>query len=217
MRAVAGRVLDPRGEPIEGAAVWLSDSANRLSLGAVAAHSDGEGAFEVQVPREGKLDMSLWAVHSDFGPSSLVSVALAVAKSREEATAVSVDLQLVADSGRLRCGVRDVTGRPLVDAVVQIIPDNLGREPQAPVFGRTDAQGQVEFGCLPIGPAVMVVRQQGFASASTRALVRRGVASVEVTLLVRRDDHRRRPQGKRNAVVRPGADRRSVERQPERA
>ena len=172
-RTVSGRVLDETGVLRVGSEVWMSSSANEESVGFVAARTDAEGRFSLVATTE---QVHVWATAEGRGPSELTP--LTGGNHR------AVELRLTADAGQLTCTVADARDRPVAGALVQLLPQSVGRRMFAPVFATTDAEGLVQLSGLPCGPAFVVARKIGFATATRKVAVRVGGSTAALNLPV---------------------------------
>jgi hypothetical protein len=83
--------------------------------------------------------------------------------------------------------VKQPDGKPITDATVTMIPAYSYNEPQAFVSfqGRTDAQGQYDFGSLEVGDFVVYAAKPGFLPSSTAFRLNNGEKkTVDIELKV---------------------------------
>ncbi|MEM6673887.1 MAG: sigma-70 family RNA polymerase sigma factor [Planctomycetota bacterium] len=140
---VVGRVLDPRGRPVSGAIIELSDYGSH-SQGSAIETSGADGRYRVRDVSEGH-DISARA--AGFAPSGQVEV------DGPPGSTIELDLVLGGVGGRIAGEVFDENGTPLEDATVVISPSGAGgdlsqvsgrwvNERPLPVARRTDVEGR---------------------------------------------------------------------------
>ncbi|MCR9245851.1 MAG: carboxypeptidase-like regulatory domain-containing protein [bacterium] len=110
---VEGLVVDPAGNPVAAAGVWLQSRGTTWAGGRVAATTDDAGRFELAHVNPGQ---SLGAVAANHSPSTLVDLDL-VDKSQTPAT---VRLELGPPGGRLEGLLVTSEARPVPGALVTV-------------------------------------------------------------------------------------------------
>lgn len=188
---LAGRVLDPEGEPVAGAAVYLVRGAEapdgeaqaRLRHGRPAAVSDPAGAFLIRDLIPGQ-PLGLY-VHADGrAPAWLPGV-----EAPAEAPLRVILRPALAVSGR----VVDQAGGPLPNARVtlvwqEVLAGATRRVAVGPGVEReaiTDRRGRFEIGGLLPGDATVEVYRKGFVPApprEIRLIPGEGIAGVDFVL-----------------------------------
>ncbi|MEM1449465.1 MAG: sigma-70 family RNA polymerase sigma factor [Planctomycetota bacterium] len=142
---VVGRVLDPRGAPVGGAILELSDYGNN-GTGSVIGTAGADGRYRVRDVSDGH-DLSARA--PGFAPSGQVDI------NGSPGSTLEVDLVLGGAGGRIVGTVVDENGTRLADATVLVSPsgsrertqDEAGRrvyERPLPLALRTNADGLFE-------------------------------------------------------------------------
>jgi RNA polymerase sigma-70 factor (ECF subfamily) len=160
---VSGTVEDPQGEPVGGAAIWLSGYGNATS-GRVVARADAEGRFEL---RSAGAHHHVGARADGFGPSALRAL------HPDEAPAFHVRLRLGPPGGSVVGVVLDAQRDPVAGATVLVGPEhgwpapdprnNLVWAGPPPLQLRTDGDGGFEVTDVPAGTTDVQVRATGMS------------------------------------------------------
>lgn len=159
--AVRGRVADPAGAPIVGAAIWLAPPDADPLDGMEVSTSDAEGRFQLAaVPRGAQLTAR--------SPRFAAPVPIVLADERE------VVFVLDRAGGQVQGTVLDDRGAPVADALVLVGPGadgpnavvapNLKARQAPPCWLTTDANGRFCSAALGEGRQPLVVRKAGFAA-----------------------------------------------------
>lgn len=167
---VSGRTLDPEGVPIAGAELCVGDTTQRRGLMRVGA-SDLEGRYALR-----SIDPNFRIAASARGFE--MSDVLAIAPSHPSGDECALDLTLRRDGTRLSVAVLRLSGEPLTDEWVEVVPQARGAgargdDGAAGVWGRTDARGEVSFDGLPPGRAEVLLSPKDGACAQESVELRR--------------------------------------------
>ena len=178
-----GEVVDARGAPVASAALWLSERY-RTNLGHVVAHTDERGRF--RVPAVGP-DHYLGARKRGFAPSGLRSLRAA------NGDRIEVRFVLSEPGVAVRGRVRDADGQPVAGAQVLLgteVPafdrrlDDGSFAPAAPpARAWSDARGEFELECAPLGELSLQARARGFAPYMGSASLLDPPAPLEIVLV----------------------------------
>ncbi|MEM7202715.1 MAG: sigma-70 family RNA polymerase sigma factor [Planctomycetota bacterium] len=159
---ITGSVVDPRGQPVGGAALWLTERW-RQDKGAVIAHTDAAGAFEIRSVTGSRY---IRAQHAHLAPSDLAPAAAATGQT------APVRLTLGEAGGRLLGRVLDDAGRPVARARLWVHAeptatrrglDGSWRPEPPPAVARTDAAGRFAFDGLAPGLLRLTARSPAMA------------------------------------------------------
>ncbi|MEM9382183.1 MAG: sigma-70 family RNA polymerase sigma factor, partial [Planctomycetota bacterium] len=172
---VVGRVLDPRGGPVGGATLELSDYGNN-GEGSVVGTAGADGRYRV---RDVSIGHDLSARAPGFAPSGQVDI------NGSPGFTLEVDPVLGGAGGRLVGTVVDENGTRLADATVVVSPsgsrerrkDDTGRriyERPLPVVLRTDDEGRFEADGLGAHHHTIQVRTAMHAPLRRSLLVQAG-------------------------------------------
>jgi protocatechuate 3,4-dioxygenase beta subunit len=139
LRAVRGRVVDPSGQPVAGALVYLGDEWGIMGLGnAPSVITDDHGSFHFSSTSLGKKQLAAW--DSRFGP---------VTMPIDSTAAMSpVELRLTVPHPR-KFRVTDLDGRPLTNATAKVSEWESFHYP--PQEFSVDADGRFIFSNAPSG------------------------------------------------------------------
>ena len=160
--AVAGRVLDPGGEPVPHAFVWLLGRWQSWYDCMPATRCNAAGEFSLPAVARRR---SLGATSPGFGPSDLAAIYL----PQDGSSKLEVTLTLTPDGGSLKGRVISPEGTPVAGARVAV-----GDSPEAERLADgsslprwrarhelSDADGRFEFAGLAIGVHPVSVYAEG--------------------------------------------------------
>ncbi|MEM7203108.1 MAG: carboxypeptidase-like regulatory domain-containing protein [Planctomycetota bacterium] len=179
--AVAGRVVDDTGQPVAGAALWLS-SRWTLERGARVATTDAEGTFTL---RSIQTQRYLGARAAGYSPS------IARYLEAREGETLSLELELTRRGASVRGTVYDAHGAPVSRALVRVghadraagfVQTGSGGVARdwAPATARSDARGEFKIDGLPTGRLEVLARAPGHGAARLLVDAQPG-ATVPVT------------------------------------
>ena len=139
-----GKVVDHLGMPVADAEVVASASAGRGGPGAVVARTGSDGLFAatVHLSSSGRV----WARHGSFGPS----VGVRLEADRD------LRLELAASTRSVTVTTVDVTGQPLANCFVGLVPRSEINQQLLAQHGCTDAAGRCTFSDPGPGEATVV-------------------------------------------------------------
>jgi len=148
---LSGFVRDPRGNPVDGAAIVVSESAGRGDLGAVVAYSDTAGFYQATTDvGNGRV----YARHDDY------SVSTSVVLQRD----LSADLVVEPSDRTIDVTVVDAAGILVVDGYVALAPRGGRSDHLLVAHGRTDDQGRCVLKDPGSREAALVVSAAGKAA-----------------------------------------------------
>ena len=167
---ITGRVLDTRGQPVQGAEVGLSNSRGSATTDALGNYTIRDVAVKIE-------DHSLTVRHPGFVDSGRIPIPV---HRSGQSTVPDVSL---ADGIEVYGRVTDEAGEPVVGADVTAEAGVLYYPGGS--RGQTDANGEYRFGHVPVGEGVVLVRvrPKQFAPAYRRVEAGKD-ASVQVDLTV---------------------------------
>ncbi len=159
--AVAGRVVDPDGKPVEGAQVLYrgaSDWAQQANPQFDAAITNAAGEFRIAALPAGTFRFH--ARHEEWAPGLSEQVTL---DGRTERTGIVVEME----PGAVLAGtVVDTKGAPVVGAAVRVAQGGRGMRFERPRQTLSDEAGHFEMKALPRKP-VNVVAAHDSATSQT--------------------------------------------------
>ncbi len=179
---VHGLVVDADDRPVAGARIWVSNYFNNAN-GSDAATSDAGGAFFLRDVGRARY---IGARHERYGPSVLEFLQEANPGQR-----IETKLVLGRESAEVSGVVRDVSGRPIAGASVNLEArtrferDADGRNQgfnTAPELARTDELGRFHLRGIALGPVQIVANAPGFAPGERSETLAAGKQQLEFTL-----------------------------------
>jgi len=141
-----GRVVQPGGEPCHGCTVVLSLPAAQVLPPRQRHRTDAHGQFTARLPRAGS-----WRVEIATPDGE-------VAYDREWRLEGSTEATFVLEGASLRVRVLDGEGKPVKEAVVQVLAGDQGRWVRE---GVSDALGRCVFPVVPAGALQVLASAEG--------------------------------------------------------
>ena len=195
-RLGVGRVVDPDGEPIAGAAVRLERPPPGEALGymmmermgatepALTSSTDAEGRFEIPDQASGTYDLRVSA--EGFAPATVPGLRVGAGGGEVDLGTVVLSLGAVVE-GR----VEDLEGRPVAGAEVRVEPANQPRSfGSAAVSFRPSSEAATSDGAgrfvlsdlLPGQPVTLTVIKAGYSSELVSSVMAPTGEPLEVIL-----------------------------------
>jgi protocatechuate 3,4-dioxygenase beta subunit len=167
---IAGRVLDPGGQPLPGVALTAGGEGPRSGG---FAESLADGSFEVRGLRSGDYTLSA------FAPAGLFAI-----RPRVAAGTLGVSLSLQ-PGGRVRVQTVSADGRPIAGAWARVgTVDGLGVPGLSGSREPTDAQGLTELP-VPFGRVTVVATAQGLSGLAPVQVAPGEAAAVRIVMEAR--------------------------------
>jgi protocatechuate 3,4-dioxygenase beta subunit len=164
---IAGRVLDPGGQPLPGVALTAGGEGPRSGG---FAESLADGSFEVRGLRSGDYTLSA------FAPAGLFAI-----RPRVAAGTLGVSLSLQ-PGGRVRVQTVSADGRPIAGAWARVgTVDGLGVPGLSGSREPTDAQGLTELP-VPFGRVTVVATAQGLSGLAPVQVAPGEAAAVRIVM-----------------------------------
>ena len=113
---VTGRIVDERGNPLEGAEVEIVDAERPFPTGLFKAASDASGAFSIRGLSPGQYQLT--ARLQGFAPAAPSGVLIPEGETRLDAGELTLEA-----GAAIEGKVTDARGRPVEGAEVQVSPD----------------------------------------------------------------------------------------------
>jgi protocatechuate 3,4-dioxygenase beta subunit len=166
MFAERGKVVDPDGKPVAGAAVHLYFEGRNNIFNETQITTDGDGNFQ-SAPIEGTAELQIRAKYQDMATPKVIEV------HRRDSGDLVIQLQKNA-LGTVTGRVLDQDGKPLKDAQVESIY-SMGRYRLGERDAPTDDQGNYKIDSLwPDLPYTVQVFRDGYGTAESNGGLRVG-------------------------------------------
>ena len=184
---VEGEVVDGAERPVAGASIWLGDSNQSFSDGALVASSDEHGRFRLE---------SVAPLHylAARAPGFATTGAIAATFGLDRSHLRKVRLVLGQRGGALRGRVVDGAGRPVAGALLVAVGEergswlnsdgSIGAGPP-PCSARSGADGRFEIAALPLGEASVAALADGFAPRTENVRIEGGDAAERELVLTK--------------------------------